>query len=93
MVTTDGKRMSSEAEMPRYQCHKKVWALKIKDIKVASDGTAVITPSEPGFGEFDVESSYVDKHCPQPGGYYVQYEGGYESYSPSEAFDSGYTRI
>ncbi|EAA7887208.1 hypothetical protein KSH05_003680 [Salmonella enterica subsp. enterica serovar Anatum] len=80
-------------EMPKYQCHKQVWALKIKDVKVASDGTAVITPSDPGFGDFDVESSYVDKHSPQPGGYYVQYAGGYESYSPAEAFESGYTRI
>ncbi|WP_343482792.1 hypothetical protein [Enterobacter cloacae] len=85
--------MSELTEMPRYQCHKKVWALKIKDVKVASDGTAVITPSDHGFGEFDVEASYVEKHCPQPGGYYVQYEGGYESYSPAETFESGYSRI
>ena len=40
-----------------------------------------------------VSQEYIDKHHPQEGGYYVQYEGGYESYSPAEAFESGYTRI
>lgn len=85
--------MNTYAQMPQYQCHKKVWALKIKDVKVASDGTAVLTPLDPGFSEFDVEASYVNKHCPQPGGYYVQYEGGYESYSPAEVFEAGYSRI
>lgn len=83
----------SEAEMPKYQCHKKVWALKIKKVVVNSDGTAVVTPSEKGFGEFDLESGYVNKHKPQAGGYYVQYEGGYESYSPEDAFESGYSLI
>ncbi|MGK9174121.1 hypothetical protein KXR87_12950 [Yokenella regensburgei] len=85
--------MSNSCEMPRYQCHKKVWALKIKAIKVMTDGTGVITPEEDGFGDFDVESWYIEKHLPQAGGYYVQYEGGYESYSPAEAFESGYSII
>ncbi|EPU0352033.1 hypothetical protein ACVT81_003904 [Yersinia enterocolitica] len=80
-------------EMPRYQCHKQVWALKIKAIKVMTDGTGVITPEEKGFGDFDVESDYINKHCPQVGGYYVQYKGGYESYSPADAFESGYSLI
>ena len=58
-----------------------------------SDGTGVITPEEKGFGDFDVESSYINKHCPEVGGYYVQYQDGYESYSPAEAFESGYSRV
>ena len=36
---------------------------------------------------------FVQKHNPQSGGYYVRYEDGYESYSPAEAFESGYTPI
>lgn len=85
--------MSVSAEMPKYQCHKQVWALKIKEVKVASDGTAVITPAEAGFADFDVESSFIEKHSPKPGGYYVQYAGGYESYSPAEVFESGYSLL
>lgn len=83
----------TEQEMPRYQCHKQVWALKIKAIKVMTDGTGVITPEGKGFSDFDVESDYINKHCPRVGGYYVQYEGGYESYSPADAFESGYSLI
>lgn len=87
-------------EMPRYQCHKKVWALKIAGIvpmrgtpDQENDGSAMITPVEDGFGRFGVDYSYMSKHKPQVGGYYIVYEDGYESYSPAEAFEAGYTLI
>jgi hypothetical protein len=32
------------------------------------------------------------KHAPHVGGYFVQYEDGYTSFSPAEAFESGYVR-
>lgn len=91
--------MSNEQEMPRYKCHKEVHALKIKKIEVGvwSDEKAeysyIITPEEEGYGAFDVEEAFIDKHDPQPGGYYVVYKDGYTSYSPAEAFEDGYTRI
>ena len=79
-----------EAQMPRYQCHKKVWALKIASIQVFTPGTpdalagaAAITPSDAGYGTFFVEQAYLDKHAPQAGGYYVVYDGGYKSFSPA----------
>jgi len=90
-------------EMPRYQCHKKVVALKIKaidlDIEKAraedreTDGSATITPEEEGYAPFKVDVFYLCKHQPQAGGYYVVYDDGYKSYSPAEAFESGYTLI
>lgn len=90
------------AEMPRYQSHKKVWALKIKaiefDIDAAratgreTDGSAMITPEEPGYAAFKVPAEYVRKHGPKVGGYYVVYDGGYASWSPADAFEGGYTR-
>lgn len=90
--------------MPQYQSHKKVWALKIaslsydKDAAIAdgnreTDGSAVITPAEAGYAPFIVNADYVKRHVPKVGGYYVQYEDGYVSYSPAEPFESGYTRI
>lgn len=88
--------MSESTEMPRYEWrmrHQKVSALKIKEVKVASDGTAVIEPVDPGFGEFDVEASYVEKYSPQPGGYYVQREGGDETFISESEFESEYARI
>ena len=33
------------------------------------------------------------KHDPQAGGYYVVYADGYQSFSPAQAFEEGYTRI
>ncbi|MCB8880104.1 hypothetical protein ACELLULO517_07645 [Acidisoma cellulosilytica] len=85
--------MTLECEMPRYQSHKKVWALKIRDITLHSNGTAIIMPEEGRYTSFTVDASYVLKHAPQAGGYYVVYDDGYKSWSPAEAFESGYTRL
>ncbi len=92
-----------QAEMPRYLCHKKVHALKINSIVYDSevartlnretDGSAMIQPEEPGYAPFKVPADYVHKHKPQAGGYYVVYDDGYKSFSPAEAFESGYSRI
>lgn len=84
-------------EMPKYQSHKKVWALKIKKIDfsddVSNDFHAIITPEEEGYEPFVVNHEYIHKHKPQAGGYYVVYEDGYRSWSPSEAFEEGYSKI
>jgi len=85
--------------MPRYQCHKKVWALKIAEIHDPtvpgneSDGTRIIVPADAGYAPFQVDREYVHKHNPQVGGYYVVYDDGYKSWSPSQAFEEGYTRL
>ena len=42
---------------------------------------------------FTPDYNYVKKHNPQAGGYYVVYEDGYKSWSPAEAFESGYTKM
>lgn len=84
------------AELPEYQCHKKVRALKIAEInEIQSSGESgkkwVITPSDEGYGPIGVSDEYVQKHKPKVGGYYVVYEDGYKSFSPAEPFESGYT--
>ena len=112
-------------EMPRYKCHKEVWALKIAEIIRVQEptferpicrgavelGTAcghcercewrkehgspgfVIVPEDQRYARFCVEASYVTKHNPKQGGYYVVYADGYKSFSPAEPFEDGYTRI
>ena len=89
--------------MPMYQCHKKVWALKIlkvqKDSDKAreenreSDGSAMLEFEDDRYSPIKVDSAYMRKHDPKPGGYYVVYPGGYKSWSPAEAFESGYSII
>lgn len=94
-------------EMPKYKCHKEVFALKIKAIEYDSDnahlenrdtdGSAMITPEESGYAPFRVDREFVRKRLPVSGpivgGYYVQYKDGYKSFSPAEAFEEGYHPI
>lgn len=54
---------------------------------------AIITPEEEGYAPFHVNDEYMRKHQPQVGGYWVQYQDGYISWSPAQAFEEGYTRI
>ena len=92
----------ASAEMPRYRCHKDVWALKIERVQLdakeaqiegrETDGSARLFV-EPPYGPVRVDSNYVRKHNPQPGGYYVVYKDGYKSFSPADAFEDGYTRL
>lgn len=113
-------------EMPRYRCHKEVWALKIAEIRTDRPsfsglvcrgsfalGTAcgdcercrwerehgnafqvfMIVPAESGYAPFPVDATFMAKHKPEIGGYFVVYKDGYKSYSPAKAFEEGYTRI
>ncbi len=82
----------ASAEMPRYKCHKEVWALKISDI-ILNEGNATIVPAEMGYAPFHVSPDFILKHTPEIGGYYVVYADGYKSFSPAAAFEEGYTRI
>lgn len=87
-------------ELPRYRCHKEVWALKIKDVTYdrlplegEPRGNATITPEDEGYAPITMDEKWAMKTRPQPGGYLVFYQDGYTSYSPAEAFEDGYTRI
>lgn len=78
-------------ELPLYKCHKKVKAFKIDEITFDSDSEnrAMLK----GYCLVKVDHNYLKKHNPQVGGYYVRYADGYESFSPAEAFESGYSLI
>ena len=91
----------TQREMPKYNCHKQVWALKIARIEFdhdkaraenrETDGSATITPAEDGYAPFRVDHEFMRKHKPEVGGYYVVYKDGYKSYSPAQAFEEGYS--
>lgn len=74
--------------MKNYQCTKKVAAFKIVNI-IGN----VLTPQDITQPNVEVSESYMKKHNPTVGGYYVLYEDGYESFSPAEAFENGYKEI
>lgn len=89
-------------EMPRYKCHKEVWALKIERVQMdadtarveerETDGSARLFVEAP-FMPIRVDHDYVRRHKPEAGGYYVVYKDGYKSFSPAQAFEEGYARI
>ena len=94
--------MCDMQEMPRYKCHKVVHAFKIEAIDRLDDEEwdGVSERYSPGWVRIRGEGNivyqgpdYVEKHNPHVGGYYVRYEDGYESFSPADAFESGYTLI
>lgn len=96
------------ARLPCYQCHKQVWAMKIDRIQPVQRPTidelqelletgdnrnlpqAILYSNECGLVK--VSDDYMRKHEPKVGGYYVVYKDGYESFSPADAFEDGYTR-
>lgn len=54
---------------------------------------ATLFPEAYGTVPVTVDVTYLRRHDPQVGGYYVRYPDGYESWSPAEVFESGYTRL
>lgn len=93
------KDTGEDRQMPAYQSHKKVWALKIAAIEFEPDGSARIAPADVGYAPFIVPGFRSRFHGganvgDDPDlGYFVQYQGGYISWSPTTAFEEGYTRL
>jgi hypothetical protein len=81
--------------LPRYKCHKIVRAAQITTIVNlgVEFGMGCIDSSGNPAYDIYVSHAWIDRHKPQIGGWVVQYDDAYLSYSPDDAFRSGYTRI
>jgi len=86
--------------LPTYRCHKRVQAVKIKEVSLHepagsdppvefSGGFIIHDLPSPGPIAFDAD--FWNKHKPRAGDYLVIYEDGYRSISPGKAFEDGYT--
>ena len=82
------------APLPKYKSHKEVWALKIAAIEFGPTGQAKIVPVDKTYAALVVDS-YRHKFTGDEKdlGYYVRYADGYESWSPTKAFEDGYTLV
>ena len=87
--------MPDKRELPRYKCHKEVWALKIAIVQMNADRSARISPADDGYGTFTTEPGWGSRfHGNEDDpGYYIVYEDGFKSWSPSKAFEDGYARL
>lgn len=78
-----------ETELPQWKCHKVVRASKIQKVMLTTDGAELVLEH----GSVRVDKAFMTKHKPQVAGYFVRYADGYESVSPREAFEEGYTLL
>lgn len=91
----------AQIEMPKYRSHKEVWALKISAIEIHRDGSATIAPKDSGYAPLRTDTKFAERFPADPAlmedgadlGYFVKYKDGYQSWSPSTAFEEGYSRV
>ncbi len=84
-------------QIPTYQCHKRVQALRIKAVFPNPRGWELHFEDE-RFCPIEVQRGWIVKHLTDDngtliGGYAVWYEDGYMSWSPAAAFEAGYTLV
>jgi len=82
-------------EMPKYKCHKVVHALKIGAMEIHEDKSATIVPKDDRYAKFTTVAGFAARFPEDwdDAGYYVVYEDGYAAWSPTKAFEEGYTLI
>ena len=80
-------------QFAKYVSHKKVHAGRIADgfperlrLLVEHAGLNIVV-------EVSVPEEFFARGIPHAGDYYVEYEDGYQSWSPKAAFEAGYTRV
>ena len=73
---------------PEYRRNKVVRAFKIGWIVGNT-----IHPEQPCYAPVTVTSEVMAKRGIDKGGYFVTYGDGYQSFSPSDVFEAGYTKI
>lgn len=91
--------------LPKYVSHKEVWALKIAEIcPLYYGGSADPGPehqlgvrlrfADDSYLSIDLDLSYAQRiKQGDDTGYYVRYADGYESWSPTKAFEEGYKPV
>jgi hypothetical protein len=69
------------------------WTAIAQGIGVAEFGSGVLVLENGSFFPRNVTKEYMEKHKPEAGGYWVQYEDGYESWCPAAVFEAENTRV
>lgn len=94
-AAADFVSVTDAIEMPRYRSHKVVWALKIREVVDDGYGNLVVYPEDERFGSILPGDGWEDRFQGDSDdfGYYVEYPDGYRSWSPTVAFEEGYTLV
>ena len=75
-----------------FSIFKEVGALKIEKVIINTETKEATLDFGKG-RDYPVSKEYMEKHKPQIGGYFVVYKDGYQSFSPAEAFEDGYSLV
>lgn len=92
-------RAPGDSPLASYRCHKVVKAAEILAVAERPLGAALLTlkTADGGRIEWRTASGWMDRYNFRQGdpdlGFFVEYEDGYTSWSPSKAFTEGYKRI
>lgn len=87
------------AALPNWRCHKVVRAARIAAMMPHPTGMTLTLEWDAAdrlgtyWYKHDVDQTWIDHHKPLIGGYLVVYADGYTSFSPAEAFETGYDRV
>ena len=80
---------------PYYRSHKVVEAAKIVAVhrKPGLPPKLVLELPDGKRIHLSVDLTYMEKHNPQVGGFWMRYPDGYQSWSPAKAFVDGYSIV
>ena len=91
---------SVQVQLPRWKCHKEVYADRIREIQEMDANSERASHDDSGLrwildcaAFIVVTNDLIARGQPQVGDYFVQYDDGYLSWSPAKPFEDGYTRI
>ena len=83
--------------LPQFQCIKKVRGGKItaisRPVEITGEADLSLDIGDGQLHIVRVTQGYLNQHRPYVGGYYVEYEGGYQSFSPGDVFEKGYVKL
>lgn len=86
-----------QREMPRYQCHKVVHALRLRTIVQVPNDHFRLVPHDPQYADLRVDwDDPLAVRLPDVDadpGYLVVYQDGFRSWSPTKAFEEGYSKL
>lgn len=82
------------SQFQEYRSHKIVRAAKIQQASITDEGVTLILEEASGQQVIAVvDRSLASRHIPSEGDYLVIYADGYQSFSPGQAFEEGYSPV
>lgn len=82
--------------LPRYQCHKQVYALKIASVyedHLSPEYPIALHFEDPSYKPRRVRNQWYKDKKVESGGYLIIYDDGYASFSPADVFEAGYSKL